>query len=434
MFFSGFFCLELRLGLGKTLQNGDQKQAHKGRGEAAIVQAVAAVEQGDGGDQGIVHHGREEAVFPAVFPGDGAEAVGIAQADHNGLGIDGPGEAAADGVGKALEQPGGCRIAQHNGQYAQRVGAGIAAGQHTEDDAEGHAVEAAANQIVIAQDEQTVYAYVHQESRFPVGRGEAGGLRLVQHQVPVVLRLAAHAQGSDHQNAEHGDAECIHRQPGGDLQRFSGRGGGQIDAHGLIQHRLQEEGGHAHGQGGAVQVVALVHLGGMGQPGGQEEPDGHAHGQTQRHAGKPEAHGLGVGVAHHQLRDQRGKAGGKQHGIHVAAQLLPLDQAVQDDAQDAGPHVQHIDAPGGEAHRQQKGQGGHVVGRSAQQHVQRQAQQGDQTHIQEGGGVAAHGEIVGGDLAGLADDAPQAGEHPGAVGHHQRRDQKCRRKIAEKDF
>ena len=98
------------------------------------------------------------------------------------------------------------------------MGAGIAAGQHAEDDAEGDAVEAGADQIVIAQDKQAVDAHVHQERRLAVGSREAAGVFRVCHQVPIVPGFAAHGEGRNHQNAEHNAAEHVHRQPGGHLQ------------------------------------------------------------------------------------------------------------------------------------------------------------------------------------------------------------------------
>ena len=48
----------------------------------------------------------------------------------------------------------------------------------------------------------------------------------------------------------------------------------------------------------------------------------------------------------------------------------------------------------------------------------------NQTHIQKGCRKTANGEIVGGDLTGLAQDLPEAGQHIGAVGHTDSRHQK----------
>ena len=98
-----------------------------------------------------------------------------------------------------------------------------------------------------------------------------------------------------------------------------------------------------------------------------------------------------------------------------------LDQVVQHHTGEGEPDVQNGDAPGGEAHGQQVGQGGDIVGGALQGHEQAQADEADQTHVQEGGGVAAQVEIVGGDLAGLGQDLPQAGEGIGPVGHQEGR-------------
>ena len=169
----------------------------------------------------------------------------------------------------------------------------------------------------------------------------------------------------------------------------------------------------------------------MGQAGGQEEADGKAHRQSQEHAGEMKAYGFRVGIAHHELGDQRGDAGGKQHHIHIGSEFFPLHQAVEHHAQNAGPHIQHIDAPGGEAQGKQEGQGGHIVGRGIKNHKQRQAEKGHQAHVQEGGRIAAQGEIVGGDLVGLADDAIQPGEHLPPVWHQHCRRQKGHDKKSE---
>ena len=314
------------------------------------------------------------------------------------------------------------------------MGAGVAAGQHTEQDAEGHAVEGAADEVVVAQNEQTVYAHIHQEGCLAIGGGEAGGLGFVHHQCPVVLGGAAHGQGNEHQHTEHNQAEGVCRSPGGNRQGFGGRCGGQGHAHGLIQHGLEEEGSHAHRHGGVVQVISLVHLGGMGQTGGEEEANDQPHEDGQSHPGDPEAHSLGVGIAHHQLGNQGSNAGGEQHGIDVGAALLPLYQAVEHHAQNAGPHVQHIYAPGGKAQGQQEGQGGYIVGHGPEEHIQCQTEQGHKPHVQEGGRIAAYGKIVGGDFAGLADNLPKAGKHIAPVRHHGSSHQKGKGEEAEEQL
>ena len=73
------------LQLAVPLQLGKQEDAHQRRSKAAVVQAEAAVEIRHRGHQQEVQEGRNDALLPAVFVGNGAQAVGIAQAHNNGL-------------------------------------------------------------------------------------------------------------------------------------------------------------------------------------------------------------------------------------------------------------------------------------------------------------------------------------------------------------
>ena len=124
----------------------------------------------------------------------------------------------------------------------------------------------------------------------------------------------------------------------------------------------------------------------------------------------------------------------KQHGIDQGAGLFILHQSIQHPAQNAGPHIEDVDAPGAEAYGEDQCQGGHIVGGGLQQHIKPGAGQTHQTHIQEGGGVTAHSEVVGGHLTGIAEDLPQAGEHIAPVGHKKCRNQKTKGEKAVKQL
>ena len=197
-----------------------------------------------------------------------------------------------------------------------------------------------------------------------------------------------------------------------------GRGtGGQSHTHGLVQGTVEEEGGHAHRQGGGVQVEALVYLGREGQTRREEESDEGTHQQGHADAGQVEANYLRMGIADHQVRDQGGDAGGEEHGIDVGAEFLLLHQAVQPHTENAGPQVQNVDAPYTEAGGQDHHQGGGIVGCAPENQEEAQADGAEQTHVQKGGGIAAQGEIAGGELAGLGHDLPQSGDHLVPVRH-----------------
>ena len=131
----------LILGLGEALQLGHQDDADQRCGEAAVIQAVAAVQRGHGGNQQIVHNGSNKAIAPAVLIRNGAQAVGIAQTHTDRLGVDGTGEGAAGELAQPAENEAGCHVTGHNGPHIAGVGTGIAGSQHAEDDTEGNAVK-----------------------------------------------------------------------------------------------------------------------------------------------------------------------------------------------------------------------------------------------------------------------------------------------------
>ena len=79
----------------ELFQDRYQDDAHEDGGEAAVVQAEATVQTGHQGDQAVVDHSGHKAVCPAVLIAAGAEAVGVAQTDDDGLGIDSQGEVSA---------------------------------------------------------------------------------------------------------------------------------------------------------------------------------------------------------------------------------------------------------------------------------------------------------------------------------------------------
>ena len=386
------------------------------------------------GYQHIMHHTGQNTEVPAILISNGAQAVGIAQTNHDGLGIDGTGEIATGELCQQTKTKAGYHIAGHNGPDVTGVRAGIAASQHTENDAEGDAVEGGTDGIVIGQNEQAVHAHIHQEGGIAVGGGEIGHQIRILQQIPVILGLAAHEEGHHDANAKHRTAEDIHRQLGSNLQRVSGRGSRQGHAQGLIQNGLQEEGHHTDRQRSGIQIKALVNLGRIGKTGRQEKADGHTHSHSQQRAVPGEGDDILTGIAEHQIGDQGRNTGGEQHGIDIGADLLLLHQAVNYHTQEGRPNIHDIDAPGAEAQSQNEGQVRAVIGHRTGQAIQAQANSTHQRHIQEGGSIATHSEIVGGNLAGVRQDLPQAAEHPAAVGHTKCRNQKASRQKTKQQL
>ena len=314
------------------------------------------------------------------------------------------------------------------------MGAGIAGGQHTENDAHRHAVEGGTDEVVVSQNEQAEHAHVHQEHfRTHLGRNGTDVLRGGQ-QCPVLLRLAAHGQCEHDAQSEQDAAEQIHRQPGRHLQGIRRGSRRQVNAQRLIQRGIEEKRGQAHRQCGGIQVETLMHLRGMCQPRGQEKADAEAHDQCHRQPRQVEAHRLGIGIAHQQIADERRNSGREQHGVDVCAKLFLLHQAVDDNAQHRRPDVQNVDAPGAEAQGQHEGQGGDIIDRRAAQGIQPQTAQSHQSHVQERRGIAAHGKIVGRDFCRLAENLPQAGKHGIPVRHTHCRNEKRGGKEGEKQL
>ena len=412
-------------GPGEALQLRHQQNAHQRRGKAAVVQAEAAVEVGHRGHQQIVHGTGHNAGGPAVLSRHRAQAVGKAQSHADGLGINGLGEGTARHAGQPGRQQRHQKITHHNGPHVPGMRAGIGGSQHAEDNAHGHAVEGDAHQVVVRQNEQAEHAHIHQEHSVAISAGETGHMYRIGQQLSIIPGFAAQQQGQNHTPAEQDAAEYIHRQPGGHLQLGCVCAVGQGHAQGLEQHGIDEEGHHADGKGGGVQVKALVYLRRERHACRQEKADGDAHHQGNQDSLQIEAHRFRIGVTDHQIRQQWRNAGGEEHGIDHGAELGPLHQAVEHHAQHGGPDVQDVDAPGGESQGQQKRQVGNIIGRGPEDSEQRQADQAHQSDVQEGGRITAYRKIVGGQLAGLADHLPQTPQHLVPVRHAHRRRQEC---------
>ena len=342
--------LALFLGLAELLQLGYQHQADQRCGEAAVVQAEAAVHIRYAGNQQIVQSCGQYAVAKAISTGDGAEAIGIAQTDQNGL--VGNGQRIAlhtQQTGDPAEQVAGQHIAHHNGQHIPGMGAGVAGTEHTEHDAEGHtgphilAAVQKAGQVEVGHDHQSVHAHIHQEGCSAVLGREADTLAGVLHQRPVGLGSAAHQQCKHNAKAKQRAAEGVGSHGGGYLRRSQG---GQFQARGgvgaqhyIVKHCPQEECGKADGNGGGVVVKALVDIGCVTQACRQEETDDAANHDRQNNAQSVEADVLCAGVAEQQIGDQRCNAGGEHHSVHIRGQFFFLYQAVKGNTQHCGEHI-----------------------------------------------------------------------------------------------
>ena len=172
----------------------------------------------------------------------------------------------------------------------------------------------------------------------------------------------------------------------------------------------------------------------MGKACRQEETDDQTHKNGQEDTQTIKAHNFRIGIAQQQIGNQRGNAGGEHHSIHQAAQFFPLDQGVQAYAQHGRNAVQGIDTPGAEAHSEDKGQGGHIVGLGLEHQQQRQTHQAHHCHIEERGRITAYPEIVGRDLAEAGQNLDPAGEHGAPVRHAESRHQEAQCEKAEEQL
>ena len=180
------------------------------------------MEAGHQSDQGVVNHGCQEGIVPAVLIADGAQTVGIAKSYHNGLIVHSQGEAATQQGRNPTGHSGSHDVAQHNGPHIAGAGAGVAGAEHTEDQTEGDTVKAGTNQIVVSQNEQTKDTHIHQ--RIAQRAGNIVHLIPVFQQVPVVPGGAAHQQRQHHTKAEQNDAEDVHSACGGNRHIAEGTG------------------------------------------------------------------------------------------------------------------------------------------------------------------------------------------------------------------
>ena len=315
------------------------------------------MQQWHGGDQQRVEHPCKEAQHGAVLIHNGCHAVGVAGADQDCLGIDMVGEVAPQLAGDPLHQRGRHHIAQQHGPGVQGVGAGVAGGEHAEHNAEGGPIEAGPYQIIVPQNEQAEDAEVHQEHIVAQSTGNAGIPLLVRHEGQVFFRRAAHGQSSQNGEAEENAAEAVGRQSGGNHQRNRRRCAGQGDAGGIEEDGLEHKGSHTHRQRGVIQVIALVDIGRMGQSRGNKETADHAYDHRHQKAPGTVAHDGVKGMPDDQVCNERGNAGGEEHGGDIVLHGLFLHRAVEHGAPDGGPDILDVDAPGAEARGQDNGHG-----------------------------------------------------------------------------
>ena len=225
---------------------------------------------GDGGHQAVVGDARHHAEGPAVDPGDGSQAAGVAQPHGGALG--------AEGVGP---EEGGHGVANHDGPHVQRVAAGGAETDHAEGDAQGHAGAGGVGHDIVGGDEQPIDPDVQNGAADAVAVHKVGLVAGIPQQRSVSPEGAAVEQEArqdaqnKYRNAESADK---YRRPLVE-DRADFRGG---VPQGFIQQRVEEEPQQTRRQGGGVEVEPLVYRRGVCGQGRRQYAHRNAHHQCQR--------------------------------------------------------------------------------------------------------------------------------------------------------
>ena len=281
------------------LQSGNHQQTHQTGGETTVVQAHTAVEYRQGGDHTEVHHGCNHTIEPAVLVRNGAEAVGIAQTHHDGLGMEELGKFCPEERGQELKNMGCHSITQHDGENIGGMGTGIAGRQHAEDNAEGNAVEGRADEIVVAENEQAVHTYVHEECGVGVGSGKVSDLCRIHEKLPVIPRTAADQQCEKNAASKKYAAEGVDDGRGNQGKiRYRA---GNLHAHGPIQAALDHESSHAHRQSSGIQGKVFMDGMGIVQTCRDEETSDNTDQQGKKNALQGKTGDIGIGIPEHQF-------------------------------------------------------------------------------------------------------------------------------------
>ena len=172
----------------------------------------------------------------------------------------------------------------------------------------------------------------------------------------------------------------------------------------------------------------------MGKTGGHNDTHHNANRHCQRKAKQIESHRLCMGIANQQVRNDGCNTGREQHCVHIGKGFILFNQIAHHDTQHGKPHIQQMNAPTAETQSQQKCHRGHIVDAGFGEVEQCRHCQRHQTHIQERSGITTNGKIVGGDLTRLAQNLPEAGQHPATVRHANSRNQEKHRQKNEYQF
>ena len=272
---------------------------------------------------------------------------------------------------------------------------------HAEHDADGHGVEAAegvphngVDKDVVGQDHQPVDTEVHQ--------GQAGAVlahkvRLVAG-VPEEVRIALEALPVEPEARQDAQAEEDHAE--GPHHPRMAAAQCRLDlrhsvAQSLIQYRHRKQAQQHAGQGGGVQVVALVDVGGVGRQSGSEEADEHPHRQHQRRAAQGYAPDiLAAGIAQQHLAGQGAQGRGEHGQVHILGERFLPHQGIDHNPQEKGPHVQKIDAPEGEPGGEEVSGDGAAPHRRPRQAGHGGAHKAHQRDVKERTGDAADLKVV----------------------------------------
>ena len=384
-------------------------------------------------DQAIVKHRKHHAGQPAIASCNRAQTVCKAEADDNGLRIDGGCEIRTERRAERLCEKCRRHVARHNRPDVCRMASLEAAADHAEYAAERRRIPLCADEVIVEHDEQTIDCKI-QNGRpgavfCAVIRAEAGILQ----QLSVLPEAAAKAQTQNQRQHKHRDAEYVADGPV-PVACANAHTIRQRSAQHAVKYSPQEKRCKADRNRGRVKVVALVHLRAVCKPRRQNESDHSADQKRQDRAKQCYAARLCARIPDEKICHQGRNAGGKQKDIALRVELYLTDKAADQHTCKAEPDIQHRNAPEAEARRQEIGKHRNAVRLAAGKRVDRRADSADDCRIQKCTGKAAvcRVKIAVGRLIRQRTQPQHSFDHLPPVGHGNCRKQTGRSKQPEK--
>lgn len=391
------------------------------------------MEGGGGRGQGSAEHPCQNARRSAVAAHQGAKARGEGHAVDIYLGGQGPVRIAPHQMVKGSRKKKEQQIAGKNRPDIPGMLSHGGKGKGRKNHPHGGAGKASPpvevfRQQYISQKHGSVNADIDKTKRHAVAAGEVAFVARIRKKAGKALKAAsvqeiARQQTGGKKQQEKEAAEKPVRMPEAGIDLVvKGQGGGGGDPHGAVEQIKEEKAQHAEGQAPIVKIIPPVPGLGAGQNGGGHKSQNQDQYQSQHHAlaGKgcrPGRPAFPLGIAEQQLTDKGAEAGAEHADMQVFVIVQAAEPDVQKRGQKAGPQIQKVQAVEGMGNYQKKAGEGVDPGITGQKDHKGPHSQAAKSRIQEGGGHAAHPEIIRNQRAGRNEDAdkirPQAAQGAG---------------------